>query len=437
MWTLRSPKDAFTLLGRLVDIGTQDRLRKACLALFSERDRTLDIPEEKRPVIPTRGEDFCHSEWLRRGLARTLLFISGLHEAAGFRVIDSTPERYVESVVGSIPGVASDIRMLASLKAEFPRLAEAAPRPLAYALEQVLGGDSKEWIEVVFRDKKDDSILGSFSPHTYLLWGLETMAWSPEYLPRAASLLLALAEFDPGGKLANRPLSSLRDIFLAWRPNTSASLEQRIATLRAICRKRPAVGLRLVMSLLPKCHDFSSGTAKPHLRDFGDAKSKSITVGDVQDAYREYVDLAVELAGTDINRLSALVDSLAQVDPQTREQAVAAIRTSAKTANPDAVFQLWSKLNEFVQRHRNFQDAPWALKPDQLSQLEELCKEIEPQDPVRQILWPFDEFAPRAGPSSGQDYLAEANRDRRDAVGALLRDHGVSAALWGTSQSGA
>ncbi len=429
VWTLRSPKDAFTLLGRLVDIGTQERLRKACLKVFSERDRTLDIPEEKRPVIPTRGEDFCHSEWLRRGLARTLLFISGLHEAAGFRVIGSAPEQYVESVVGSIPGLASDIRMLASLKAEFPRLAEAAPHPLAHALERVLEGDSKDWTPIVFRDKKDDSIWSSFSPHTYLLWALETMAWGPEHLHQATSILLTLAEFDPGGKLANRPLGSLRDIFLAWRPNTYASLEERIATLRSICRKRPAVGLRLVMSLLPTGHDFSSGTAKPHLRDFGEAKSKAITVGDVQEAYRQFADLAVELAGTDINRLSALVDSLAQVDAQTRERAVAAMGTSAKTATPDAVFQLWSKLNEFVQRHRNFQDAPWALKSDQLSQLEELCKEIEPRDPVRQILWLFDEFAPRAGSPSGQDYVAEANRDRREAVGALLREHGVSAVL--------
>jgi hypothetical protein len=80
VWTLRSPKDAFTLLGCLVDTSTQDRLREACLAAFSERDRTLDVAEEQWPVVPTRGEDFCHSEWLRRGLARTLLLISGLHD---------------------------------------------------------------------------------------------------------------------------------------------------------------------------------------------------------------------------------------------------------------------------------------------------------------------------------------------------------------------
>jgi hypothetical protein len=429
VWTLRSPKDSFTLLGRLIDTGSQERLHEACLAVFGERDQTLDIPEEKRPVLPTRGEDFRHSEWLRRGLARTLLLISGLHEAARFTVIGSTPQRYVENVVGSIPGLANDIRVLTSLKSEFPRLAEAAPRPLAHALERVLEGDSKDWAPVVFRDKKDDPLWGSFSPHTYLLWGLETMAWSPEHLYRATSILMTLAAFDPGGRLLNRPVHSLRDIFLAWRPNTYASLEERIAVLRPVCRKRPGVGLHLMMSLLPSAHDFSSGTAKPRVRDFGEAKSKATTFGDVQAAYRQYADLAIELAGTDITRLTALVDSLAQLEPQTRERAIAAIRTSAQSASAEAVFQLWSKLHDLVQKHKNFRDAAWALKPDQLGPLEDLCREVAPRDPVRQIRWLFDEYAPRAGRSSGQDYVAEANRDRRDALGALLREHGVSAVL--------
>jgi hypothetical protein len=429
VWTLRSPKDAFTLLGCLIDTRSQERLREACLVVFSERDRTFDIPEEKRPVVPTRGDDFRHSEWLRRGLARTLLLISGLHEAAKFKVIGATPEQYVESVVSSIPGISNDVRVLASLKSEFPRLAEAAPHPLAYALERVFEGDSKDWTSIVFRDKKDDSLWSSSSPHTYLLWALETMAWSPEHLYRATSILMTLAEFDPGGRLANRPLHSLRDIFLAWRPNTYASLEDRIAVLRSICRKRPVVGLQLVMSLLPRGPDFSSGTAKPHLRDFGEAKSKTTTVTDVRYAYRQYADIAVELAGTDIDRLTALVDSLAQLAPQTRERAIAAIRTSAKNASSDAAFQLWSKLHDLVQKHRNFHGADWALKPDQLAPLEDLCREIAPRDPVHQIRWLFDEYAPRAGPSSGQDYVAEANRDRRDGLGTLLREHGVSAVL--------
>jgi hypothetical protein len=285
IWTLRSPWDAFTLLGSLVDTALQQRLREACIDVFSERARTLDVPDDARPLIRVRGEDFRYSEWLRRGLARTLLLISGLHEAAKFRIIGRTPEQYVDSVVGSLPKLADDIGVLLSLKSEFPRLAEAAPDPLASALERVLEGDARKWVPVIFRDKKDGSWWGTSSPHTHLLWALETMAWNPQFLLRAASILMTLAEFDPGGQLANRPLNSLREIFLAWRPNTYAPLEERIAILSSICRRRPRIGLKLAMSLLPVGHDFSGATLKPSLRDFGEAKSRPTTTADVHRAY--------------------------------------------------------------------------------------------------------------------------------------------------------
>jgi len=429
IWTLRSPMDAFTLLGCLVDTGCQQRLNEACTQVFSESDHTLDIPEDERPIIHTRGEDFRHSEWLRRGLARTLLLISGLHEAAGFKVIGRTPEQYVESVVRSIPALSDDIRVIASLKSELPRLAEAAPHPLASALERVLGGDSENWTSVIFRDNKDGSFWGSSSPHTYLLWALETMAWSPEHLHRATSILMILADFDPGGRLSNRPLNSLREIFLAWRPNTYTSLDDRIAVLRSVCRGRPAVGLRLALSLLPSNHDVSSGTARPHIRDFGEAKSKPTTVADARYAFQQYAEVAVELAGTDVSLLAALVDSLPQLDAATRARAILAIRTSAKDASSDAVFRLWSKLRDLVQKHRDFHDANWALSSDQLKPLEELCHAIEPRDPVRQIVWLFNDYVPKHGPPRGTDYIGEANRDRREALGALLREHSLSAVL--------
>jgi len=429
IWTLRSPMDAFTLLGCLINTGSQERLHDACVEVFSERDTTIDIPESQLPAIPIRASDFRHSEWLRRGLARTLLLISGLHEAANFQVIGLTPEQYVDRIVSAIPGLSNDLRVLVSLKSEFPRLAEAAPHPLVSALERVLGGDGENWKAIVFRDNKDRSFWGSSSPHTYLLWALETIAWSPEYLYRATSLLMTLADFDPGGSLANRPLNSLREIFLAWRPNTFASLEDRIAVLRSICRGRPKVGLQLAMSLLRSTHDHSGGTARPHLKDFGEARSKKTTVEDMEYAYQQYADVAVELAGTDISRLAGLVDSLPQLDGPARARAIVSIDTSAKTAGSEAVFHLWTKLHDLVQKHRYFQDAQWALKPDQLKPIEELCQAIQPDDPVHQIVWLFNDYVPKSGPRKGEDYIGDSNRDRRDALRILLGEHGVSAVL--------
>lgn len=79
-------------------------------------------------------------------------------------------------------------------------------RPLLLALGQMLGGDGKTLVPI-FQDK--DPFL-SRSPHTGLLWALEALAWDPKYLSDSALTLAKLARVDPGGKLTNRPLNSLR-----------------------------------------------------------------------------------------------------------------------------------------------------------------------------------------------------------------------------------
>jgi hypothetical protein len=130
VWSLRSPTDAFILLGNLIDTAMQGRLREVCIEVLGERDLTQDVPDDQKPIIPTRGEDFRHSEWIRRGLARALLLIAGLYDAAGFTVIGGNPEDFVSEVVASLPRLREDVRLLASLKSELPLLTEAALGPL-------------------------------------------------------------------------------------------------------------------------------------------------------------------------------------------------------------------------------------------------------------------------------------------------------------------
>jgi hypothetical protein len=429
VWTVRSPKDAFTLMGWAIGDAHQRRLRDACLAVFSEIDQTLDVPDEEQPIIPTRGADFCHSEWLRRGLSRTLLLISGLNEAARFRTIGATPEQFVDGVVGRLRDLAVDIRVLASLKSEFPTLIEAAPNPLAFALERVLGGDSEKWAPVLFRDKKDSPLFGQTSPHTYILWALETLAWSPEYLFRVASALMTLAQFDPGGTTQNRPISSLRTIFLAWRPQTYASVSERIAVVRKISLARPEVGFKLALTLLPVTHDITHGTSKPRLRDFGDAAKIPPAGEDIATAFRAYAELAVELAGTHAPRLAALIDRLAVLEPKSRERAIVLIRSTARAASAEDKYDLWTKLRLFTQQHRGFQNAKWALTEEHLRPLETLCQEIAPDDPLHRDLWQFNDLVPKMQNRIAGDWVEEANKSRRHVVRGILDDRGIPAVI--------
>jgi hypothetical protein len=429
VWTVRSPKDAFILTGALIGNAHQQRLHDACIAVFSEIDQTIDVPDVDQPIIPTRGADFRHSEWVRRGLSKTLLLISGLHEVARFRTIRGTPEQFVEGVVGGLRDLAVDIRVLASLKSEFPTLIEAAPSPLAFALERVLGGDSEKWAPVIFRGAKSSHLFSQTSPHTYILWALETLAWNPEYLYRATSMLMTLVQFDPGGATQNRPMNSLRSIFLAWMPQTYVSVTERIAVVRRICLARPDIGFKLAVALLPAAHDVSHGTLKPRLRDFGDAARTPAAGKDMADAFRAYAGLALELAAGHPARLAAFIDHFAELEPQSRERAIASIRSAARAASAEDKYELWTKLRLFTQRHRGFRNAQWALPDEYLLPLETLCQEIAPDDPLHRDLWQFNDLVPKMESRTTGDWVEEANKSRRDVVRGILADRGIPAVI--------
>jgi hypothetical protein len=106
------------------------------------------------------------------------------------------------------------------------------------------------------------------------------------------------------------------------------------------------------------------------------------------------------------------------------------MKSSAEGASSEEeVFKLWTGLRDLVQKHRSFREANWAMGEDHLGPIEKICKEIEPRDPVRQVLWLFNDYAPQGGMPKGQDYIEEANRDRADAVRELLDRHGIVAVL--------
>lgn len=119
-----------------------------------------------------------------------------------------------------------------------------------------------ERIKPIFSESDDFFILPA-SAHTGVLWALELLAWDENQLLRAAMCLAKLAAIDPGGKLANRPINSLRDILLSWSPHTNATYKQRLGVLSHIVQAVPAIAWPLLEKLLPSAHDSVSPTQKP------------------------------------------------------------------------------------------------------------------------------------------------------------------------------
>ncbi|MFC5522097.1 hypothetical protein [Polaromonas jejuensis] len=427
VWQVRAPVDAFPFYGHLVDSKDLQRLREAAIKVFSHA-----VPR------PTRDERFSleykppadYSSWLRDGIALTLLMFAAMPEVGGLHFNETTPQQYVDSIVRELPGFAKGHKWLEPILDQASLLAEAAPNPFLEALESMLEGDGEAAKHLFAAQGEDDFMFGPTSPHTYILWALEVLAWHPAYLQRSALVLARLAEVDPtpSSRNGNRPLNSLRAIFISWSPNTHAKLSQRIAAIDAILRHVPSMGWDLLMQLLPRSHDTSSPTQKPKLRDASPVAAEEITFGLVWDTETEIVGRAMKMAQGNEERLIALVEALPNFQPASRSQVLELIDQYLQQHMDGHGNPLWHALREQASKHAYFEDSDWALKGEDLSAIREIIERHAPTDQVAKIRFLFDDWTPHIGERDG-DEIAAVDRARADALFRLWESEGQAGIL--------
>lgn len=427
VWTLAAPADAFTLSEHLITPQDLIRLEKSVIDVFSEIDPSLNLEASERLFANLHGTTLRHSSWLRDGLSQTLLLIGVIGNRLTFpNGIDQ--QTFVNRLIQQLPGLSSDSRLLVSLRDQLPVLMEAAPGPFVEALEALLQGDERI-AQNIFTDK-DSSLFGDCR-HAGILWALEVLAWDPEWLPRTCLVLARLAEIDPGGTYSNRPIRSLREIFLPWHPGTNATLNERLQAIDLVIRHFPSVGWHLISSLFPSSHDISSPTQKPIWRESGLSQREVLTQKVVFETYDGIITRALELVKHDSDRWKIIIDNLSDFSPDNRAKVYELLESICTELSESAKAVLWNLLRDHVNKHLAFQDAQWALPESELVRAEKLMSSLEPSDARQKYKWLFDEYFPDLPmrTSDHDAFSSELNKLRKQAVGEIIRQYGISELL--------
>ncbi len=422
-----APTAAFEFIRRRINRHHIERLSVACNEVFSTvspvvQDRWRSAPPELH--MRNRREEI--SDGLRDGLAETLLRIAVLGDPlvkSGALDGFTSAQSFVDHLVRALPGLYNDARVLASLDRQLPDLIEAAPIPFLDALDALIQGYPDQ-VRLLLADEA--GIFGK-SFHTGLLWGLEGLAWSADFLPRVAQVLAALSEIDPGGQLSNRPFRSLTSFFLAWHPGTSVSPTDRAKVIRSIVEQYPKLGWQLIVDLMPGRHRTAVPTHRPKWRSLGQVKRHSILRSEVISAYELIVDIALQFAGADVEKLCDLIDDYPNLAPNHRDRLESALRQAGQTASlPEAVQRLRAKLHKLCNHHRSFSSADWALPPAEVDRLIEIADGLELPDPVLRHRWLFDDQFPDLG-IRGEDHseqVAELQKRRKSALDEIIQLRG-------------
>lgn len=389
-WYVASKEDVWNLLSIKVDSKTVERFVSVSIKILSEIDPAYEMPYKDRWLARVYDKKPAYSHELRKNIADTLAFLASRYEKITIGKMDG--ENIAKTVMADVFDKAQNDNtghLWASLCDVMPLLSEATPIELLSALEKAAKKKPSN-LAFIFQDKEEDSSsLGSSSPHTGVLWALENLAWSSAYLLRVTNLLARLNEMDPGGKLSNRPIGSMKDIYLSWHPQTGASVAERIEVLKGILDKYPQTGWQLLVAILPERNSYTTGSHSPKWREWK-PEEQVVTHGDLYQLVETVSALLLDHAGYDGQHWADILESYDTIYPE-RQDLIANKLTLIdldRLPDPERLI-LWNALRNVVYKNKRYSKQSWAVKEEKIDTLLPALSHLEPTNITDQYGWLF------------------------------------------------
>lgn len=432
-WFIASKEDAWDLLSSKVTRNQIDRFMEIAVKVLSEIDPAYDLPYEDRWMANIHGKKLDHSSELRLNLADSLAFLSArlgnkkVGEIEGGVIASAVCTKVFENAHKDATG-----HLWASLSSMLPLLAEAAPAGLLTALEKELNSTTNK-IGFIFQDKKEDTSFGSSSPHTGFLWALENLAWTPEFLIRACYVLCRFNELDPGGKLSNRPIGSLKDIFLSWHPQTTASVAQRKQALEKILARYPDTGWKLLVAILPDQHGFTTGSHSPKWQEW-EPEKLVVTYAELYESVDAISTLLLSHVNNDPSKWADLLENFDTVSPKTQDDIADALAAMPLTElKPADRALLWDRIRNLVYKNRRFSKQSWAMKKEKIDKLLPALSHLEPTVGPDRYKWLFGHHPDLPieddDDKGWEKYQVKVTEARSDAVANIYNEGGLDSIL--------
>jgi len=428
-WFIASNEDAWSLLAKYLTNDDLKRFEDVVVQVLGAADPRFDLPQGQQWMARALGHTPRHSAHLREGLADTLAIMGARGDSISVSPGVSIGNHAKGIVRRLLESANADWRIWASLSHQLARLAEAVPDQFLTSVEDGLRGNEPVLLKL-FREEKGG--LFTSSEHTGLLWALETVAWSPEYLGHAALLLAKLARLDPGGKLENRPLRSLRQIFLLWHPQTSATLEQRLRVLDTIRQREPDVAWALLHQLPPRLYSFAMNNATPTWREWAPDPTPAVTHLEV---FRGVSEVAARmLADVDEkgDRWKDLIESLPDLPADDRDKVILQLEgVDPGRLPPSDRLAIWDAVRKLISQHRSFADAHWAMGKDWVDRLDPIHERFVPEEPAVRYAYLFGNNVELAEGSEHdwQVHEEKVSTLRLTAIRAIHADAGLAGLL--------
>ncbi len=432
-WRMASPWDAWFLLAPYLTSAHLTRYETAAHAVLGSADPRFEMGATERWMAAFRGVRPEYSGMLRQGIGQVLILLALRGEVVR-NVVDA--RRRADVIVGKLLQDADPQRWW-SLSRDFRLLAEASPTAFMTAIE-----DSLDRSEPPIRSLFGADNAGLFGAEylSGLLWALESLAWSPELMPRVSHVLARLDAIDnTPGRYAGRPANSLREIHILWQPQTNASLDQRLRSLDFVRQQESDAAWKLMLGILPGQQDTSTPSPTPRWRDFTVDQVEVVTSGLLARGAAAISERLLADAGSNVVRWSQLLDRFSDLAPGPEAGLAALVKVEMRIADSGDRAVLWASMRRVLHRHRQFPDARWSMSGEALDRLEIIYKKLAPPDPIERVAWLFEREVALPNPSGPGWEAAKRDIDatRQAAAQMLFNEGGEASILTLARRSGA
>ena len=424
-WRIASPYDAwFRLAHNLTDADIR-RFEAAAHAALGSADPRFDMAPSERWMAAVRGIHRDYSGMLRYGIGQVLILLALWGDRV--RTVPDASQR-AGAIVGKLLRNADQQRWW-SLSRDFRLLAEASPDAFLTAIEDSLDLNDPPIGALFGHD--EGGVFGT-EHLSDLMWALEFLAWSPDWMPRVTHVLARLDAIDTRPRrYVNGPANSLRQIHLLWFPQTFATLDQRLRALDLIRKRETDAAWKLMLSILPRGHDTSNQSLMPRWRDFTVDKAETVTRGLIGRGAAAISERLLADVRQSPVRWSHLLDRFGDLalDPERALAMLEAAEPRITDKTDRATF--WDKLRHVLHHHRQFPDAEWSLPGAVLDRLESVYDRFAPTDPLERTAWLFQQSVqlPKPSVEGWEAELRDVDAVRQQAARTLYTKGGISAVL--------
>ena len=386
-WRLISKDHAWTLFQNRVSASALQNFESLATEILVDDDPKYKLPGDKRAFANIYGHEPKYSSILKKHVSETLALLGAFGQtlqAASSTNITAMVDRVVANVLSDCTW-----HRWATLGSRLALLAEASPKAFLSAVQIRVEKNDADFLSIL-NDEDVDPVFGGCK-HAGLLWALETLAWPKEFVTESSKLLLQLSAADPGGRYANRPMSSLCEILSYWMPQTMATVDERIQILDLLIESNHHVGWNLVLSLLPAMGNSTSmPTHRPFWRNWANDWQRGATRGESQKFIDATAKKVIENAGTDISHWLDVIKHVGQFPFSVRRAFFDSLNNFATTKITDDDRRVLSEeLAEQINRHRSYPEAAWSIPEETLVELDAVHKKLLPEKIELAIVWMF------------------------------------------------